>query len=298
MHRSIEPFIHRKIVVLHENDSVYQAAKALTTNGVGSIVVSDHEAHITGVVTDRDLVTRVLSESRQTSATLKEIMSKTLASVSEHATLDEVADLMEKHGVRRIPVLREGRSGHQRCVGIISLDDLIMADAIEPRKLRSILRTQILLRHGYDPFARSSVAGRSSQDFLKLLANALGTNEREAQSFAKFVFSSIARRLNYSAAVQFALQLPYEFQPKLMELPAGPDRLITAQEIAHGVSARLKVPAEGAREPLRKLWSLLQNVAGPGPLNHAMSQLPNEIQELFNHPEPSVRHDYEEWTGA
>ena len=298
MARSIELFIHRKIVILHETDSAFQAAKAMTTNRIGSVFVADRAGHITGVVTDRDLVSRVIGNSLNSRTRLREFMTKPVAHVSENASVEDAIDLMEKHGIRRIPVFREMKSDRQRCVGLVTLDDLIVADGIDAKKIRAIIKTQILHRYGHAPYTTKGTSGPASEEFVKRLGIILETSEKRAEAFARFVFSMIARRLNYSAAVQFILQLPYGFQEKLWDLRPGPDRLIIAQEVTQGVANRLLVPPEQARAAIRKLWTFLQQFGDKEQLRHTLLQLPTDLQDLIQNPESPIRHDFEEWTGA
>jgi CBS domain-containing protein len=147
MNASLEPFIHRKIVVLHENSTALQAAKALCEHQIGCIVVSDHRATITGIVTDRDLVCSIMALELSPDITLKEIMTETPFTITEAASLDEAVELMEKHGLRRIPVLSDGRYGHQKCVGMVTLDDLLAESAISSENASRIVRSQIRWHH-------------------------------------------------------------------------------------------------------------------------------------------------------
>ncbi len=290
--RSLEPFINRKIVVLHETDSAFQATKAMANHGIGCVVVSDADGRMTGIVTDRDIALRLVAGGLSPVTPLREIMTSELASVLENSNIDEVIELMAEYGIRRIPVLRPIKAGRERCVGLVSLDDLIMAGEISPEKLKAIVRGQVSRRYGR---TKSTESSEASIQFVKELANKLNTTEEAAEEFAHFVFLSIARRLNYSAAVQFILQLPYDFQVQLFDFATGPDRSITAQSVIREAAEKLQIPPEGVQLETRKLWELMMKYGDREQLRHTWRQLPSDLQELLTGPESSIRQDPGEW---
>jgi CBS domain-containing protein len=92
---------------------------------VGDVVVTDQpngKRIAVGIVTDRDLVVKVLAEERDSLATTAgDIMSTELITAGERNTVHEVAELMRFKGVRRVPVVDEDRA----LLGIVTLDDLL-----------------------------------------------------------------------------------------------------------------------------------------------------------------------------
>jgi len=99
--------------------SVVEAAKVMVGEDVGQIPVAE-EGKLVGVVTDRDLVVRVLAEDRDPHATtVGEVASGDVVSVSPETSLDEALALLARHQVRRLPVV-EG----ERLVGIVAQADV------------------------------------------------------------------------------------------------------------------------------------------------------------------------------
>lgn len=100
------------------------AAGLMKSEDIGALPVV-REGELVGVITDRDLVIRVLAE-RQDPQSVKvgDIATKTPVTVTPDMRLSEARELMEKHQVRRLPVMK-GRD----LVGIISLGDVAWADA-------------------------------------------------------------------------------------------------------------------------------------------------------------------------
>jgi CBS domain-containing protein len=110
------------------------AAGLMKTEDVGALPVVE-EGRLLGLVTDRDLVLRVLAERRDPlQVEVGEIMTRSPVTVTPDMRLSQARDLMEQHEVRRLPVTKA-----DELVGIVSLGDLAWADA-SPREMGETLR--------------------------------------------------------------------------------------------------------------------------------------------------------------
>lgn len=102
------------------------AAGLMKQLDVGVIPVAENDRLI-GLVTDRDLVLRVLAARRSgDEVKLAEIVTKSPVTVSPDMKLSEARELMAEHKVRRLPVLKG-----DLLVGILSLGDVALQDASE-----------------------------------------------------------------------------------------------------------------------------------------------------------------------
>ncbi|MDP2321050.1 MAG: CBS domain-containing protein [Acidobacteriota bacterium] len=100
-----------------------EVAKLMVECDCGEIPVVDDAKKLVGVVTDRDIVCRVVAKGQNPSAmTAQDAMSHPVISVTEDATLEDVLAKMEEHQVRRLPVV-DASGG---CCGIISQADVAM----------------------------------------------------------------------------------------------------------------------------------------------------------------------------
>jgi CBS domain-containing protein len=98
-----------------------QVARLMVQHNCGEIPVIDVAEQIVGVVTDRDIVCRVVAEGKNPMAYPAEIcMSELVVTMPMDAPLGEVVATMEKHQIRRVPVVDDGG----RCVGMISQADV------------------------------------------------------------------------------------------------------------------------------------------------------------------------------
>jgi CBS domain-containing protein len=99
---------------------VVEAARLMKSEDVGSLPVLDGE-RLVGMVTDRDIVLRVVAEGKDAeSTTAGEIASTDLVTVDPQQELDEALRLMAQHQVRRLPVVEEDG----RLVGILAQADV------------------------------------------------------------------------------------------------------------------------------------------------------------------------------
>lgn len=100
-------------------------ARLMRDNDCGEIpIVDDSETRrLIGVVTDRDIATRAVAEGKSpTNTQVSEVMSSSVITTSLNSDLDQACELMEKHQVRRLPVVdNEGR-----CRGILAQADIAL----------------------------------------------------------------------------------------------------------------------------------------------------------------------------
>jgi len=98
-----------------------EVAKLMAQNDCGEIPVVDVGGQVVGVVTDRDIVCRVVAEGKNPMAYSAETcMSQPVVTVRSDAPIDAVVTTMEKHQIRRVPVVDD----HECCVGMISQADV------------------------------------------------------------------------------------------------------------------------------------------------------------------------------
>jgi CBS domain-containing protein len=98
---------------------VREAAQMMKTKDLGALPVYEGDRLI-GMVTDRDIVTRAVAESRGPDTQVRDVMSQGVVYVFEDQDLKEAAKIMKEHQVRRLIVLNRDK----RLVGIVSLGDL------------------------------------------------------------------------------------------------------------------------------------------------------------------------------
>jgi CBS domain-containing protein len=103
--------------------SVVEAARLMREQHIGSLPVTEDE-RLVGMITDRDITTRVVAESAVPEATsVGDVYSRDLISVEPNKDLDEALQLMARHQVRRLPVVENGR-----LVGMVAQADIALKE--------------------------------------------------------------------------------------------------------------------------------------------------------------------------
>ena len=99
-------------------------ARLMVQHNCGEVPVVDTDGQLIGVVTDRDIVCRVLAAGKNPlEHTVQDCMSQPAITVHPDTTLTDVMTTMERHQIRRVPVVDD----HERCVGIVAQADLAWA---------------------------------------------------------------------------------------------------------------------------------------------------------------------------
>lgn len=109
-------------------------ARLMVQNNCGEIPIVDSSDQPIGVVTDRDIVCRVVAEGKNPSGhTAESCMTTPVVTVPADARLEDVISTMEAHQIRRVPVVDDGGC----CAGIISQADV--ASVGPPRKTAELI---------------------------------------------------------------------------------------------------------------------------------------------------------------
>lgn len=106
-----------------ESDSLRDAARKMKSEDIGAIPVIQSEGgrKIIGMVTDRDIVTRVVADGRNPDeCTVRDAMTKEVFSVREDDSIERVHQVMRERQVRRVPVVDQ----REELVGIVAQADI------------------------------------------------------------------------------------------------------------------------------------------------------------------------------
>ena len=124
------------VVTADPETPVPDLAERMADESVGSIVITEGDEPV-GIVTDRDLAVRALTDTAPTDLVAENVLSEGLVTVPAEAGFYEATELMSEHGVRRLPVTNDGD-----LVGIVTADDLNELLADEQQQFAEIVRAQ------------------------------------------------------------------------------------------------------------------------------------------------------------
>lgn len=290
---SIESFIHRKVVILDKETTARDAARAMRENHIGCVLAADSKGQLVGIVTDRDFACQLVADYSDTTAPISQIMSHDLITANEDSSLSHVLQLMETHGIRRVPILASGHRVAPKCVGIVTLDDLMATYLVDSNQIARIIRRQIG-RRVMAPAAgprtlRSELRSdaRAQQTlvrFYKSLAEAMELEEELIPEATAIILGLVFQRIPYSGVVHFISQLPRLLHHPLLDVPSGPNREITVSQVINELMSRFQVSEVDAELILRRFFVALDQLIDSGQMNHLKAQLPKEFLDLFERP--------------
>ncbi|WP_063050394.1 CBS domain-containing protein [Nocardia arthritidis] len=105
---------------ISKDTTIEQAARTMAELNVGSLIISDQNERMCGIVTDRDIVVKCIAQGKAPSdCQVDELCESTPRWVDANADIAEVLDEMESNRVKRMPVIED-----KRLVGMISEADL------------------------------------------------------------------------------------------------------------------------------------------------------------------------------
>lgn len=125
----VKDIMSSPVITIEENGSAGNVAALMDKNKVGCVVVTAGKDRPIGIITERDLVVRVVaSDLKPSKVAVKEIMSTPLITIGPDETLNEAGRMMSRLNIRRLGVMYKGE-----LVGIVSSKDIlsIMPELIE-----------------------------------------------------------------------------------------------------------------------------------------------------------------------
>ena len=115
----IKDIMTRNVITIDPGENVEVAARTMNQFNIGALPVC-RNGKLTGVLTDRDIVTRCLATGRLPANTqVRQVMTEQVTAVSPNMQTDVAAHLMGRLQIRRLPVVENGR-----LCGMVSLGDL------------------------------------------------------------------------------------------------------------------------------------------------------------------------------
>lgn len=293
---SLEKYCRGRLIVLRTSDTAFQAARAMDSNHVGT-VMAHSKGRVMGMVTDRDLALRVVGRGLDPlEVRLRDVMTPDPATVEIDQSEGEAAALMRGMLVRRLVILDRGR-----LAGLVSLDDLLINGAIDPADVRGLIIDQLsegsaakpeglvrpmrLSRRGDGALSARRRQDRRSQTlraFVARLQRELDlVDPQDALDAFEVVAANLVRRLTPGEAKDFAAQLPGELRERLLDVRSGPDRSVTLERIEAELARRLELDRESARRLALQVGQSLRDFISPGELADVRGQLPRELQQLI-----------------
>ncbi|SDI62840.1 CBS domain-containing protein [Alteribacillus bidgolensis] len=125
-----DPFIQRvqdmmtaPAVKVTSQTPIAEVAEKMVKENASSVIVENEQKHLAGIITEKDLVQRVVAFSKDGKTTAAEIMSKNPYIITRQAYYYEAMSSFFMNGVKHLPVAEE--DDHKKIIGMITLSDLL-----------------------------------------------------------------------------------------------------------------------------------------------------------------------------
>ena len=144
MQRMTESFVRNvmkfNVVSINSSSTVSDAAKMMKDANIGCVIVTENNTAV-GILTERDLVRKILALQKPLSTSVKDIMSTPLVMIDPEESLWELAEMMKQKQIHKVPVVEHGK-----LVGIVTATDLTRVCSLGSDSEMSRICTEIIAR--------------------------------------------------------------------------------------------------------------------------------------------------------
>jgi len=139
----VKEIMVEKVVSIRADATVKEAVKLMNEYEIGCLIVAE-KGEAVGIITERDVLKRVVSKSRDPELTkVSEIMSRPLIVGGPDMYVEDAARLMFKRNIKKLPIRKDGQ-----LVGLITLSDIAKVAHIEPQIVKVV---EELRKNGWLP---------------------------------------------------------------------------------------------------------------------------------------------------
>jgi CBS domain-containing protein len=115
----VKDIMTKEVITIEANKTVFEAAELMTQKGLGCLVVVIKGFPV-GILTERDIVRRIVAKRAPLDQKITEVMTKTVITVEPETSLKEAARVMSTNKIHRLPVLKQNK-----LVGIVAASDFV-----------------------------------------------------------------------------------------------------------------------------------------------------------------------------
>lgn len=131
----VEAIMRRDVVAVERDHTVLKVARLMKEKRTGLAVVVDERHRPIGVLTDRDLATRIVADGRDSDTPVDVVMSHPVHAVGEDALVFDCLRSMANHRVHRMPVV----DSEKRLVGYVNVADSLFLLTTELANITEVM---------------------------------------------------------------------------------------------------------------------------------------------------------------
>ena len=136
----VNQIMNKNVISKDGSSAIQEAAEAMKKSSVGCVIVTKEQLP-TGIITERDFVTKVAAEGRPLFTEISEIMSSPLITINPEETVWEASEIMKEKKIHKLPVADAGK-----IVGIITTSDIVKISSVGSDSEMRKICDQILMR--------------------------------------------------------------------------------------------------------------------------------------------------------
>jgi CBS domain-containing protein len=115
----VKDIMTKVIISVNTNTTVFQVAKMMEQSGIGAILIKK-DNHLSGIITDRDYATKIVSHNLSSDTSVETVMSSPLVTINFDESISAAAERMTNKKIRKLAVTNNGK-----IVGLITSTDLV-----------------------------------------------------------------------------------------------------------------------------------------------------------------------------
>ena len=115
----VENIMTKAIISVTNETTVFQVAKMMEQGGIGAVLVKKN-GHLSGIITDRDYATKIVSHNLPSDTQVEQIMSSPLITINFDESISAAAERMSSKKIRKLAVTDNGN-----IIGLITSTDLV-----------------------------------------------------------------------------------------------------------------------------------------------------------------------------
>src|SRR5665811_1261775 len=116
--QKLKDLMSRDVQIISPDGTIKEAAQQMRKGNFGMMPVGENDRMI-GAISDRDIAIRAVADGKDPSTKVRDAMSEGIVWASEDDSVDNAAQIMSQHQIRRLPVVDRDK----RLVGIVALGD-------------------------------------------------------------------------------------------------------------------------------------------------------------------------------
>ncbi len=133
---------HSGVFTVSAESSIGDACRLMRESRVGCLVVGDSQ-NIAGIITERDVINRVVAEHRDAATTrVRDVMTQDVLFIKPDRPIDEIEAIMKQQRIRHLPVVDE-----HGLLGLLSIGDVLAWHAAQDKQTVEHLTEYIYGRH-------------------------------------------------------------------------------------------------------------------------------------------------------